>query len=41
MVHRLIAPDLFRFHFRVSDIGKRGQKDWYYVRVVQSNGQMA
>jgi hypothetical protein len=41
IVHRLVTPDLFRTGFRVSDRGKRGQADWYYVRVTQANGHMA
>jgi hypothetical protein len=41
VVHRLVTPDLFRASFRVSDGGKRGQTDWYYVRATQTNGQQA
>jgi len=41
LVHRLVMPDLFRASFRVSDKGKGGQADWYYVRVCESNGHMA
>ena len=41
VVHRLVTPDLFRANFRITDRGRRGQTDWYYARVTQTNGQMA
>jgi hypothetical protein len=41
IVQRLVTPDLFRLNFRFSDRGKRGQTDWYYVRVTQVNGHQA
>lgn len=41
VVHRLVTPDYFRASFRVADRGRRGQTDWYYVRVVQTNGHQA
>lgn len=41
VIHRLVTPDLFRASFRVTDRGRRGQTDWYYVRVTQANGHQA
>lgn len=41
IVHRPVTPDLFRAHVGFSDPGKRGQTDWYYVDVTQTNGQKA
>ncbi len=41
VIHRLVTPDLFRASFRFADRGKRGQTDWYYVRVTQANGHQA
>ncbi len=41
LIHRLVTPDLFRAAFRASDRGRRGQTDWYYVRVTQANGHQA
>lgn len=41
LIHRLVTPDLFRASFRFTDRGRRGQTDWYYVRVTQANGHQA
>lgn len=41
IIHRLVPPALLHSSFGLSDTGKRGQTDWYYVRVTQVNGQMA
>ena len=41
IVHRLVTPDMFRAGFKIADRGKRGQPDWYYNRVTQTNGHQA
>ena len=41
VVHRLVTPDLFRARHVFTDRGTRGQTDWYYVRVTQTNGHQA
>ncbi len=41
IVHRLVLPEQFRASFRMSDQGRRGREDWYYVRVTQVNGHQA
>ncbi len=41
IVHRLVTPDLFRTTFRLTDKGRPGRTDWYYVRVTQTNGHQA
>ena len=41
VVHRLAPPQLFRASFKATDRGERGRTDWYYVRVVQTNGHQA
>jgi hypothetical protein len=41
VIHRLVTPDLFRAHFRISDRGARGRANWYLVRVTQANGHQA
>ncbi|MBI4873746.1 MAG: DUF3604 domain-containing protein [Acidobacteria bacterium] len=41
LVHRLVFEDHYRTAFTVRDRGDGRQADWYYVRVVQANGQLA
>lgn len=41
MLHRPVFEANYRTSFRVEDEGSGDQVDWYYVRVVQSNGEMA
>ena len=45
LVHRLVFDDHYRTEFTVEDEAedknKGKQADWYYTRVVQSNGQLA
>jgi len=41
IVHRLVFQEHYRSSFRVSDQDAGRGVSWYYVRVVQSNGQLA
>ena len=41
MLHRLVFAANYRTSFRVADRDDGSKANWYYVRVVQSNGQMA
>lgn len=41
MLHRLVFHDRYATDFRVEDTGSGAGADWYYVRVVQANGQLA
>ncbi len=41
LVNRVVFEDNYRASFAVSDTGGGRAADWYYARVVQSNGQLA
>jgi hypothetical protein len=41
LLNRIVFSEHYETHFEVSDSGDGSQADWYYVRVVQSNGQLA
>ena len=41
LVHRLVFPDHYQTSFRLADRDAGGNVNWYYVRVVQANGQLA
>ncbi len=41
MLNRLVFEDHFKTSFDISDEADGSRTDWYYVRVVQANGQMA
>jgi len=41
MLHRLVFSDHYATCFQLSDEAEGNRTDWYYVRVVQANGQMA
>jgi hypothetical protein len=41
LLNRIVFNEQYETSFRVTDIGDGSQTDWYYVRVVQSNGQLA
>jgi hypothetical protein len=41
MVHRLVFNDHYQTSYSFHDAGDGGIANWYYVRVVQANGQMA
>ena len=41
LVHRLVFQDHYRSSFRVTDQDAGRGVNWYYARVVQSNGQLA
>ena len=41
LVHRLVHEDHYRTSFTVRDTDDGRQASWYYVRVIQANGQLA
>lgn len=41
LLNRIVFNENYETSFEVADIGNGVQTDWYYVRVVQSNGQLA
>jgi hypothetical protein len=41
LLNRIVFHENYQTSFEIEDTGSGGQTDWYYVRVVQSNGQMA
>lgn len=41
MVNRLVFSEHFQTNFELRDTSDGARVDWYYVRVTQSNGQMA
>jgi hypothetical protein len=41
LLNRLVFEDHSKTSFDISDEGDGSQTDWYYVRVVQANGQLA
>lgn len=41
LLNRLVFQEHFETSFTYSDEGDGSQTDWYYVRVVQANGQLA
>jgi hypothetical protein len=41
MLNRIVFNEQYETSFEVNDTGNGSQADWYYVRVVQSNGQLA
>jgi hypothetical protein len=41
LVDRLVFEENFKTSFKVQDTGAGAEANWYYVRVVQANGQMA
>lgn len=41
MLHRLVFQENYETGFELRDHGRPNAADWYYVRVVQSNGQLA
>lgn len=41
MVHRLVSHDHYRTSFDITDTDRSSKLNWYYVRVIQSNGQLA
>jgi len=41
LLNRLVFNEHYETSFQVADTGNGSQTDWYYVRVVQANGQLA
>ena len=41
MIHRLAFSDQYKKTFQFTDTDGSDKQDWYYVRVIQSNGSMA
>ena len=41
VIHRLVTPDYFQARFSISDAGTQGAADYYYARVIKSNGHQA
>ena len=41
MLNRIVFSEHYETTFQVQDTGNGAQADWYYVRVVQANGQIA
>jgi hypothetical protein len=41
VLNRLVFNEQYETSFQLNDTGNGSQADWYYVRVVQSNGQLA
>jgi hypothetical protein len=41
LLNRIVFRENFETSFEVQDTSPGSQADWYYVRVVQSNGQLA
>jgi hypothetical protein len=41
LLNRIVFQEHFDTNFEFTDKGDGAQTDWYYVRVVQANGQLA
>ena len=41
MINRIVFSEHYESSFDVADTGDGAGVDWYYVRVTQTNGQMA
>ena len=41
MMHRIVFNENYKAEFEIKDRTRAGDTDWYYVRVVQSNGSLA
>ena len=41
MIHRLVFQDRYHTSYHVSDVDGGKEVNWYYLRVVQANGQLA
>ena len=41
LLNRVVFQEHYETSFEVNDSGNGSQTDWYYVRVVQANGQLA
>jgi hypothetical protein len=41
MLHRVVFADHYESEFTIDDTGRGERADWYYVRVIQANGEMA
>ena len=41
LLNRMVFQEHYQTSFEVRDTGDGSQADWYYVRVVQANGQLA
>lgn len=41
LLHRIVFSDNYKGEFEFTDESKTGKTDWYYVRVLQSNGSLA
>jgi hypothetical protein len=41
MIHRVVFADNYKTSFKMKDTGQSKKTDWYYVRVVQTNGSLA
>jgi len=41
LVHRLVFAENYRTTFAMSDVDEGRETNWYYLRVVQANGQLA
>jgi hypothetical protein len=41
MLHRVVFADHYESAFTIDDTGRGDRVDWYYLRVVQANGEMA
>ncbi len=41
LMNRIVVEENYRTSFQFTDQGDGAQTDWYYVRVVQANGQLA
>ena len=41
MLHRIVFADNYEASYTVDDEDGGGSVNWYYVRVVESNGQLA
>ena len=41
MLHRLVFEEHYRTAFEVADTDPGDRDNWYYVRVIQANNQLA
>jgi hypothetical protein len=41
LLHRLVFHDHYHASYKVPDVDDQGQLNWYYLRAVQANGQIA
>jgi hypothetical protein len=41
LLNRIVFQENYETSFEVEDSGSGAQADWYYVRVIQANGQLA